>query len=125
MSYDYLSQYSAHQNVLAQQQQQKQMQARGLGNIYQAFQSFCVTCGEAGIHTHSSEEIKQEEKKETKTMYDAIKTWFNKHSDLLVTLAAFFVADHFVFGGKFRHKLEQMVEGLIDKAAKKVESHQA
>lgn len=58
-------------------------------------------------------------------MFDAVKTWFNKHADVIVTVGVLFFVDHLAFGGKFRAKIEAMVEGLIDKAGEKLKAHQA
>lgn len=57
-------------------------------------------------------------------MWNSIQRWYEKHSDILVTLAVALLADHLIFGGKFRGKIESLVEGLVDKATEKAKAHQ-
>jgi len=62
------------------------------------------------------EKINSSYKGETKMKFG---TWLNdyveKHRDVLFTIAVVLVLDHYVFEGKFRQKIEDMVEGFLKK----------
>lgn len=76
----------------------------------------CLTCGLPGMHTHTIET------KEKWTMISSLKMYVQKHSDVLWTLATVILLDHFLFEGKFRTKIESIMESLITKAEDKVKS---
>lgn len=60
--------------------------------------------------------------RESSMVPSALKDYFRKHQDVLITLAVVMLADHFVFGGAFREKIKAVVERLISGAEKKVAS---
>lgn len=45
----------------------------------------------------------------------AVQSYIEKHKEKIITVAAVFLIDHFVFKGKFRVKLEELFEKLVDK----------
>lgn len=55
-------------------------------------------------------------------MISSLKMYVQKHSDVLWTLATVILLDHFLFEGKFRTKIESIMESLITKAEDKVKS---
>jgi hypothetical protein len=56
-------------------------------------------------------------KKEKKFM-GPIKEYFTKHREIFFTFAVVFLVDHFLFHGKFKEKIQNAVEGLLDKSIK-------
>ena len=120
-----LAQYSA-QNAGMQNAHANGVMGRALGvaaNQYQGVgASMCLTCGQYGLHTH---EIKTKQKEEAKVENGPWK-WFSnyveKHKDMIFTVALILLADHYLFAGKFRAKIEDMVESWISKATKAVKA---
>ncbi len=45
---------------------------------------------------------------------ESIKAYLDKHKDIFLTIGVILVLDHFVFGGVFREKLKNMINGFLD-----------
>lgn len=54
-------------------------------------------------------------------MFKSIRTYYEKYQDTILTIVAVFLLDQYMFGGKFRTKLEQIMEGLITKVTTSLE----
>lgn len=51
-----------------------------------------------------------------------IKSYIEKHKDELFTIALILLADEYLFSGKFRHRLEGIVESALKRIEKKIEA---
>lgn len=93
------------------------------------YTTICTVCGmeRCGGHVFDGEApIKlSENKKEEYKMFKSVKTYYDKYQDIILTVAVVFLLDQYMFDGKFRLKLEQIMESLISKATKKVEAAEA
>ena len=49
-----------------------------------------------------------------------IKEYFRKHQELIINLAFLFLLDEYVFEGKFRERIKNIVENLFTKTEKKI-----
>lgn len=65
---------------------------------------------------------KKDDKKEPYKMMTKIKETYNKHSDIINMALAAILVDHFVFGGKFRAKFEELFEKGLNKISNMVDS---
>jgi hypothetical protein len=54
-------------------------------------------------------------------MVNEVKGYFKEHRDIIMTLLMVILVDHFVFEGVFREKLQNLVEGMINKVHKGLE----
>ncbi len=88
------------------------------GRYHNNVVSHCMICGNSNCMT--AHEIPSK-KKET-TMFKSLKEYYAKHQELIITILGAFLIDHVMFDGKFGHKLEAIMEGLIDKLTAKVKS---
>ncbi len=90
----------------------------GIGNslmgqsLQNSIQPRCLECNEPGIHAHEF----KDKIKEKKTAMKIVRDYVESHKDMLLTMGLIILADHFLFAGKFRVRIEQMVEQWIDKA---------
>lgn len=48
--------------------------------------------------------------------------YFAKHREVLMTLLMFMLVDHFLFDGAFKHRIQEMVDGFLNRAKKKLEA---
>lgn len=79
---------------------------------------YCLTCGKTGcMEAHT---IPATTKKEEYKMFKSIRAYYEKYQDVILTVAAIFLLDHYMFDGKFKTKLEQIMESLINKATSKI-----
>lgn len=53
--------------------------------------------------------------KEGKKMLQSIKEYFEKHKDVVMTLAIIVVADHFLFDGALRERIKAVIDGMLKK----------
>ena len=51
---------------------------------------------------------------------EAIKSYFDKHRDIMLTIGIILILDHFVFSGAFTEKLKKMIDSFLDKKASEV-----
>lgn len=65
-----------------------------------------------------------DKKPKEKHYMDSLKQYFGKHRDLFITMAVIFLADHFLFGGKFKQKITESVEKLLDKSIKTLQGEE-
>lgn len=63
-----------------------------------------------------------EKKKEEYRMFKSVRSYYEKYQDTILTIAALFLLDHYMFDGKFKTKLEQIMESLIGKATAKIQA---
>jgi hypothetical protein len=75
----------------------------------------------------SCKSIKSAKNKEVKTkdkegyeMTGAVKSYFQKHEDTLMTMAIIILVDHFILEGALRDKIKATVEGFLNREAKKL-----
>lgn len=64
-------------------------------------------------------------KKEEYSMFKSIRNYYEKYQDIILTVGAIFLLDHYMFDGKFRTKIEQIMESLISKATSKIKAVEA
>lgn len=107
-------------------QSQQQAQLGSLGGMlgqsaldqYRQPQCAWPGCGIPGCNGFHSEPVKT--KKEEYKMFKSVRAYYEKYQDIILTVAAIFLLDHYMFDGKFKTKLEQIMEGLINKATSKI-----
>lgn len=51
---------------------------------------------------------------------DKIKKYFEQHNDTYITLGIIILIDHFVFEGKFREKIKEIIDNLLAKTEKQL-----
>lgn len=124
-----MSQY----DYLSQQQQSMLGGLGGLGGLigqsslgqYQKPQCNCPGCGLPGcngFHSGPGEVIRIPvvKQKEEYKMFKSVRAYYEKYQDTILTVAAIFLLDHYMFDGKFKTKIEQIMESLINKATAKI-----
>ena len=68
-----------------------------------------------------TKDVKQPNKKGGSKMLNSVKQYFENHRDILMSIAVALLVDHFFFEGAFRDKIKNLVDGLINRAEKKLE----
>ena len=63
--------------------------------------------------------MKKDKKKGILSM-ESIKEYFRKHQELIINLAFLLLLDEYVFEGKFRERIRNIVENLFTKTEKKI-----
>lgn len=54
-------------------------------------------------------------------MLESIKSYVKENKNILLTIGVALILDHLVFGGAFRQKVQELVEGMLGKAKKQLE----
>lgn len=78
----------------------------------------------SAVNLIHQENLKIKEEKTTKKggPLKALKDYMEAHKNIIFTLVLALLADHYVFNGAFRKKIEGIVNGLLDKAQKQIGS---
>lgn len=58
-------------------------------------------------------------------MFKSVRNYYEKYQDTILTVAVIFLLDHYMFDGKFKTKLEQIMESLIGKCTAKIGASEA
>lgn len=62
----------------------------------------------------------KKEKSKMSEMLSDVKNYVREHRSVIYTVVLIVLADHFLLGGKLRHKLEALLNGALDKAQEKL-----
>lgn len=111
--------YFYHLQQQAMQQSQMTQNQHGLTGIlgqYTGRIPYTAADIAQAFHTNTSS---TKEKGET-TVIKSLKDYYAKHQEIIITIIAALALDHFLFEGKFGHKLEAIMESLIGKLESKV-----
>lgn len=53
-------------------------------------------------------------------MMDRVKSYIERHEDVLITIGIIILIDQFIFAGAFREKLKGLVDSMINKVTSKL-----
>jgi len=79
-------------------------------------------------HTYETKEARDKDynrltevlKRKERNMIESAKEYLRKHQDTILTIVVVVVLDYLFFGGAFRDKAKSLVEGVLNKAEKKL-----
>ena len=64
--------------------------------------------------------LKDENGKGGFKMFKTLKEYFNKHQDMIITVAVVIIADQVIFKGAFRERIQKLFENMLGSVEKKV-----